>query len=79
MLRGGFQVPRGAPPALRISRKKGSFLRPPHVRDFVKEGYFICTQVRSMGLRRRVILEVTGLPSLLPTIAAAKQIEDSKI
>ena len=23
-----------------ISRKKGSFLRPPHVRDFVKEGYF---------------------------------------
>ena len=30
----------GAAPALRISRKKGSFLRPPHVRDFVKEGYF---------------------------------------
>ena len=27
-------------PALRISRKKGSFLKPPHVRDFVKEGYF---------------------------------------
>ena len=24
----------------RISRKNGSFLRPPHVRDFVKEGYF---------------------------------------
>ena len=30
----------GAAPALRISRKTGSFLRPPHVRDFVKEGYF---------------------------------------
>ena len=37
---GGTQVQRGAAPALRISRKKGSFLRPPHVRDFVKEGYF---------------------------------------
>ena len=34
------QVQRGAVPALRISRKKGSFLRPLHVRDFVKEGYF---------------------------------------
>ena len=37
---GGTQVQRGAARALRISRKKGSFLRPPHVRDFVKEGYF---------------------------------------
>ena len=25
-----------------------SVLRPSHVRDFVKEGYFFCTQVRSM-------------------------------
>ena len=31
----------GGAPALRISRKKGSFLRPPHVRDFVKEVYFL--------------------------------------
>ena len=30
---------RGATPDFRISRKKGSFLRPPHVRYFVKEGY----------------------------------------
>ena len=30
----------GGAPSLRVSRKKGSFLRPPHVRDFVKEGYF---------------------------------------
>ena len=30
----------GAAPALRISRKRGCFSRPPHVRDFVKEGYF---------------------------------------
>ena len=38
---GGTQVQRGASSAfIRISRKKGSFLRPPHVRDFVKEGYF---------------------------------------
>ena len=34
------QVHTGAAPALRISRKKGSLLRPPYVRDFVKEGYF---------------------------------------
>ena len=37
---GGTQVQKGAAPSLRISQKKGSFLRPPHVRDFVKEGYF---------------------------------------
>ena len=35
------KVQRGAAPALPISPKKGSFLRPPHVRDFVKEGYFL--------------------------------------
>ena len=42
MQRGHFvisQVQRGAAPALRISRKK-VFIKPPHVRDFVKEGYF---------------------------------------
>ena len=33
-------VQRGAASALRISRKKRSFLRPPHVRNFVKDGYF---------------------------------------
>ena len=36
---GDTQDQRGTAPALRISRKKGSFLRPPHVRDFVNEGY----------------------------------------
>ena len=45
---GGTQVQRGAAAALRISRDE-SFLRPPHVRDFVKEVLF-CTQVRSMGV-----------------------------
>ena len=46
---GVTQVQRGAAPALCISRKKGSFFRPPQVRGFVKEGHFFCTQIRSMG------------------------------
>ena len=37
---GGSQEQRGAAPALRVSRRKGSFLRPLHACDFVKEGYF---------------------------------------
>ena len=36
---------------LRISRKKGSFLRPPHVRDFVKEGYFFVPRYEVWGLK----------------------------
>ena len=46
---GGTQVHRGAAPSLRISRKKGSFLRPPHVRDFVKEGYFFVPRYEVWG------------------------------
>ena len=65
----------GGTPALRISRKKGSFLRPPHVRDFVKEGYFFVPRYEI----RRVTPEVSGLPSLLPPLAAAKHAEDYKI
>ena len=38
---GGTQVQREAAPVLRISRKKGSFLGPPHVHDSVKEWYFL--------------------------------------
>ena len=34
---------------LRISRQKGSFLKPPHVRRFCKRRVLFCTQVRSMG------------------------------
>ena len=45
---GGGGGGRGAP-ALRISRKKGSFLRPPHVRDFVKEGYFFVPRYKVRG------------------------------
>ena len=39
----------GGAPALRISRKKGSFLRPPHVRDFVKEWYFFVPRYEVWG------------------------------
>ena len=57
---------------------KGSFLRPPHVRDFVKVGYFFVPRYEVWGVKipsqstkymrfwRRVSPEVTGLPSLLP-------------
>ena len=38
---GGTQVQRRAASALCISRKKGSFLRPPNVRDCVKAGYVL--------------------------------------
>ena len=34
---------------LRISRMKGSFLRPPHVRDFVKEGYLFVPRYEVWG------------------------------
>ena len=75
---GGTRVQRGAALALHISRKKGSFLRPPQVRDFVKEGYFFVPRYEVWGVRIplqstkyirlgcRVTPEVTRLPSLLP-------------
>ena len=46
---GGTHVQRGAAHSVRISRKKGSFLRPPHVRDFVKEGYFFVPRYEVWG------------------------------
>ena len=90
---GGHSGTEGAAHALRISRKKGYFLRPPHVRDLVKEGYFFVPRYEEWGVeiplqstkyRRlwcRVTPEVTGLPSLLPPrkLAAAKQAEDHNI
>ena len=45
------QVQRGAAPALRLSRKKGFVLRPPHVRDFVKEWYFFVPRYEVWGLK----------------------------
>ena len=83
---GGCQVQRGATPALRISRKKVSLLRPPHVRDFVKEGYFFVPRHEVWGVKiplqstkytrlwRRVTPEVTADES-----PAVKQAEDYKI
>ena len=80
----------GGAPALRISRKKGSFLRPPHVRDFVKEGYFFVPRYKVWGVKiplqstkytrlwRRVTPEVTGFQSAAATTAAI-QAEDYKI
>ena len=67
--------------------RRGLFLRPPHVRDFVKEMYFFVPRYEVLGSKspynprniRRVTAEVTGLPSLLPPLAAAKQAEDYKI
>ena len=73
---GVTRVQMGAAPALRISQRKGSFWRPPHVRNFVKEGYFIVPRYEVWGggggesltkytrLGRLVTPEVTGLPSL---------------
>ena len=46
---GGTQGYKGAAPALRIPRRKGSFLRPPHVRNFVKEGYFFVPRCEEWG------------------------------
>ena len=46
---GGTQVQRGAAPALHNLRKKGSFLRPLHVRDFVKEGYYFVPRYEVWG------------------------------
>ena len=40
MVRGNQWYRGGAASALRVSRKKRSFLRPPHVRNFVEDGYF---------------------------------------
>ena len=90
---GGHSGTEGAAPSLRISRKKGSFLRPPHVRDFVKEGYFFVPryEVWWSNFPSVTIHEIyaaltpsysrsdSGLPSLLPPLAAAKQAEDYKI
>ena len=69
---------------------KGSFFKTSACPRFL-EGYFFGTQVRSTGVKiplqsmkytrlwRRVTPKVTGLPSLLPPLAAAKHAEDYKI
>ena len=84
---GGTQVQRGAAPSLHISRKKGSFLKPPHVRDFAKEGYFFVPRYEVWGGENPIrIHEIYAAltPSdsrsdLASEFAAAKQAEDYKI
>ena len=50
---GGTQVQsqRGAAPALRISRKKGSIFKTSACPRFCKRRVLFCTQVRSMGVK----------------------------
>ena len=48
---GGHSDTEGAAPAIGIMPKKGSFLRPPHVRDFVKEGYFFVPRYEVWGVK----------------------------
>ena len=55
---GGHSGIEGAAPVLRISRKKGYFLRPPHVRDFVKEGYFFVPRYEVWGSKSLTIHEI---------------------
>ena len=84
---GNTQVQRGAAPALRISRKKGSFLRPPYVRDFVKEGYFFVPRYEVWGLKSPIIHKIYAALTLCDSrsdwaskfAAAAKHAEDYKI
>ena len=87
---GGTQVQRGAALALRISRKKGSFLRPPHVRDFVKEGNFFVLRYEVWGggggenplTAHEIYAALTPSDSLsdwASEFAAAKHAEDYKI
>ena len=74
---GGTQVQRGAAPALRISRKKGSFFKTSACPRFCKRR--VLFYAKYTQLWRRVTPEVTGLPSLLPPLAAAKHAEDYNI
>ena len=47
---GGTQVQRAGGSHLRyVFRGRGLFLRPPHVRDFVKEGYFFVPRYEVWG------------------------------
>ena len=67
--------------------RRGLFLRPPHVRDFVKEGYFVVPRYEVWGSKSPYNPQIYAVltpsdfrndwvPSLLPPLAAAKQAED---
>ena len=84
---GCCQVQRGPAPGLRISRKKGSFLKPPPDSPrFVKEGYFSVPWYKVWGENPHTIHEISA--ALTPSdsrsdwtsgSAAAKQADDYKI
>ena len=88
---GGTQVQRGAAPSLRISRKKGSFFKTSACPRFCKGRVLFCTHTKYGGQNPLTIHEIyaaltpsdsrsdSGLTSLLPPLAAAKQAEDYKI
>ena len=66
--------------------RRGLFLRPPHVRDFVKEGYFFVPRYEVWGSNPLTIHKIYA--ALTPSdcrsdwaseFAAAKQAEDYKI
>ena len=48
---GGTQVQRGPHLSYVFRGRRGLFLRPPHVRDFVKEGYFFVSRCEVWGLK----------------------------
>ena len=49
---GGVLMYRGGPHLRYVFRgRRGLFLRPPHVRDFVKEGYFFVPRYEVWGLK----------------------------
>ena len=71
---------RGAAPALLIAQKKRSFLRPPHVRHFVKEGYFFVPRneiwVVKIPLQWEALTPSDYRNDWVSEPAAAKQAED---
>ena len=87
---GGTQVQRGAAPSLRISRKNGSFFKTSACPRFCKRRVLFCTKYEVRSMVVKIPLQSTaltpsdsrsdsGLSSLLPPLAAAKQAEDYKI
>ena len=89
---GGTQVQRGAATSLRISRKKGSCFKTSACPRFCKRRvHFLYPGTKYGGQNPLTIHEIyaaltpsdsrcdSGLPSLLPALATAKQAEDYKI
>ena len=77
----------GGAPVLRILRKKGSSFKTSECPRFCKRRVLLCTQVQSTIHEIYAALTpsdsrsdwVTGLPSFLPPLAAAKHAEDYKM